>query len=309
MTIDICPICKSADIEILADYRGIHKTFSGLKRVQCRTCGMNFTSPLPAESDLLAYNASYFDSAHGGKTLSIVATSFFAGIARLRAAHLKRYLDKLKIMTSSVLEIGPGPGFFARIWLEENLKTRYMAIETDSSCYSSLREIGVELVGTSSTTNKGEACNLVVMSHVLEHVSDPEKFIRTYTKTLCKGGVLFIEVPCRDWEHKSLDEPHLLFFDKGPMCHLLNRLGFEDIEVTYHGRKIEDLRKDYFIRAKLLAIRSRLISYGVVKPFARARPGMESLINPLERAAVAPFKAHYETVKPAWWLRAVARKK
>jgi len=139
-------VCESNDIEILADYRGIHKTFSGLKRVQCRTCGMNFTYPLPAESDLIAYNASYFGSAHGGKTQSIVAISFFSGIARLRAAQLKIYFVKLNIMVSSVLEIGPGSGYFAHNWLEENPKTRYMAIETDSSCHASLHELDVELV-------------------------------------------------------------------------------------------------------------------------------------------------------------------
>lgn len=304
-----CPICESNEIEILADYRGIHKTFSGLKRVICLTCGMNFTSPLPAESDLIAYNASYFESAHGGKPQSIVANSFFSGIARLRAAHIKRYMVMRNIMASSVLEIGPGSGFFARNWLEEYPGTRYKAIETDSSCHGFLHQLGVELVGIWGNKNNSEACNLVIMSHVLEHVSDPAHFIKVSTGSLCNGGVIFIEVPCRDWDHKSVDEPHLMFFDKGPMRHLLNRLGFEDIEVTYHGRQIEDLRRASLIRAKWMAVRSKLISSGIIKPFSSVRPGMETLNNPLERAVVAPFKAHCESNKPAWWLRAIARKK
>jgi SAM-dependent methyltransferase len=75
--------------------------------------------------------------------------------------------------------------------------------------------------------------DLVVMSHVLEHISDPIKFIQIATSGLRQGGALFIEVPCRDWEHKDLDEPHILFFDKRPLQLLLQRAGFNDIEVSY----------------------------------------------------------------------------
>jgi hypothetical protein len=58
----------------------------------------------------------------------------------------------------------------------------------------------------------------------------------------------------------------------------------------------------------LVQIRGKLISLGWVAPFAKKRLGMESLKDPLERAVVAPFKAHEESTEPAWWLRAVARK-
>jgi SAM-dependent methyltransferase len=150
--------------------------------------------------------------------------------------------------------------------------------------------------------------DLVVISHVLEHMSNPIEFLKNATQNLHKGGVLFIEVPCRDWEHKPIDEPHLLFFDKSPMQHLLKHLGFEDLQMSYHGQEIEQLRSAPVWRTKLMALRSKLITLGLVAPFARIRPGMEALSDPLERAAVAPFKAHRETQKPAWWLRAIARK-
>ena len=146
------------------------------------------------------------------------------------------------------------------------------------------------------------------MSHVLKHVSRPMEFLKYATRNLRKGGTLFIEVPCRDWEHKPIDEPHLLFFDKGPMQHLLRHLGFEDIQVSYHGQEIERLRTRSAWRGKAMAVRSKLIALGFVVPFARIMQGMEELTDPLERAAVAPFEAHCEKQKPAWWLRAVARK-
>jgi SAM-dependent methyltransferase len=269
---------------------------------------MVFAAPMPQDSAFEEYNASYFASAHGGQPRDPRAMAFFSGIARLRLVHIERYLSNRDIAVSSLLELGPGPGFFARNWLERHPETTYMAIETDTSCHDSLKDVGVHLVEVSAKQEDNMPVDLVVMSHVLEHVSNPIKFLTDATRNLRKDGALFIEVPCRDWEHKPIYEPHLLFFDKGPMHHLLSKLGFDDIQVSYHGQEIYRLRSASVWRSRLMVLRSKLIALGLIAPFARIRPGMEALTDPLERAAVAPFKAHRETQKPAWWLRAVARK-
>jgi len=303
-----CPVCGSADVEVEGSYRGKHIVFAGLTRTHCNLCDMFFATPMPQASALEEYNISYFSSAQGGHPRNPRAMAFFSGIARLRLAHLERYLGENSIALTSLIEVGPGPGFFARNWIERHPETTYMAIETDISCHDSLKDLGVYLVEDSAKPEDNMPVDLVVMSHVLEHVSNPVKFLTDATRDLRKGGAVFIEVPCRDWEHKPIDEPHLLFFDKGPMNHLLGKLGFEDIQLGYYGQEIEQLRSPSFLRNKLLALRSRLIAVGLIAPFARLRPGMEVLTDPLERAAVAPFKAHRETQEPAWWLRAIARK-
>jgi SAM-dependent methyltransferase len=307
--IEPCPVCGSADVEGRGSYRGTHPIFTGLKLAHCGSCGMVFATLMPSDKALDEYNASYFASAHGGQPKNSQATAFFSGIARLRLTYLERYLRTRNIAVSSVLEFGPGPGFFARNWLAKYPETAYKACETDTSCHPILQKMGICLCDASALTEDASTIDLIVMSHVLEHVSDPKLFINCATRNLRTGGALFIEVPCRDWEHKPIDEPHLLFFDKDPMHHLLKTSGFHDIQVSCYGQKIERLRSASRLRAGFLALRSRLIAVGLVAPFARIRPGMEALDNPLERAAVAPFKAHRETQKPAWWLRAVARKR
>lgn len=303
----ICPVCGGGDIELQGKYRGQHPAFAGMHRAHCHRCLMVFATPMPGQEILQQYNASYFNSAHGGKPQGAATLAFFSGIARLRLAHLERYLLSQQVSVSQVLEIGPGPGWFARCWLAQNPGRTYRAIETDSSCHSALREIGVQLIPAENATLEANPADLVVMTHVLEHVTDPAAFLLESTRRLRPGGVLFIEVPCRDWEHKQLDEPHLLFFDKGPMQLLLERIGFGQIRLSYHGQTIEHLRRSSRIRRGWNAIRNRLIARGVVAPFGRSGPGLEPL-TALERAAVRPFEAHRESVQPAWWLRAVARK-
>ena len=303
-----CPICHGVDIKVRGAYHGTHPTFSRLHRAHCNSCGMVFANPMPDDKALDEYNASYFANAHAGQPHGVVATAFFSGIARLRLSYVERYLHKYDIDVASLMEFGPGPGFFARNWLAKHPATAYLAIETDTSCHVPLQEMGIKLVDASALADKNTSIDLIVMSHVLEHVSNPAEFLKDATRNLRTGGAIFIEVPCRDWEHKSVDEPHLLFFDKEPMRQLLNRLDFDHVEVSYHGQEIDRLRSASKLRARLMALRSKLIALGLVAPFACIRPGMEMLTDPLERAMVAPFDAHCESAKPAWWLRAVARK-
>lgn len=302
-----CPICTSGDLEVQSAYRGLHSIFTGLQRSRCRSCGMVFASPMPGEIALEQYNSSYFSTAHGEQPRSASAVAFFSGIARLRLEYVQHYLVANNIAVLRLLELGPGTGFFARAWLEKFPGTEYLARETDTSCHASLQKLGVELTDGFSSDADSKAIDLVVMSHVLEHVPRPTNFLAEATRNLREGGALFIEVPCQDYKHKSLDEPHLLFFDKEPMQHLLRQAGFENIVMSYHGVPINQLRSPSKLRALWIAFRTRLISSGLVAPFARVRPGMEAL-DAIERAMVAPFEAHCEPSTPAWWLRAMATK-
>ena len=267
---------------------------------------------MPDAGALAAYNSGYFVNAHGGASSQPVVTAFHSAINRLRSAHVERFLEAHSISVSSVLEIGPGGGYFSRHWLKHHPGSTYYAIESDSSCHQKLVELGVRLVAGPEDLAGVPPVDLVVMSHVLEHVADPVAFLRAMTAHLRPGGVLFIEVPCRDWEHKEQDEPHLLFFDKAPMRRLLEDVGFGKIQATYHGEKIETLRRRQFERQPVRRIfdrvRSGLISRGIVAPLGWAR-GLGPVDTPLERAVVKPFAAHREQKTPSWWLRAVAIKR
>jgi len=265
---------------------------------------MVYATPMPPESALSEYNARYFSAAHAGKPSSLLALAFFSGIARLRLAFVRRFLARHQIVVNHVLEFGPGLGFFAKSWKELYPSSIYSVVETDSSCHKSLQALGAQIV---DAPNMGSS-DLVVMSHVLEHVSDPVAFLHSATLGLRQGGAVFIEVPCQDWKHKALDEPHVLFFEKKSMQLLLARLGFDDIQVSYYGQSIRSLCSRSWSHNKWMAIRGKLISLGVISPFSTMVAGLEPLICPMERAMVKPFLAHQESDEPAWWLRVVARK-
>lgn len=300
-----CPACKGIDIDIIRPYRNIHAIYAGMHLAKCRSCTLVFSTPMPSDDGLEEYNSSYFDSAHGGLQQSPVALAFFKGIANIRALHLKKFLIKNKIKAERILEIGPGHGFFAENWMKSTPGTKYYGAETDTSCHHSLKQLGVELVQTGESL---PATDVVVLSHVLEHISRPSEFLSEVTKNLRPGGVLFIEVPCQDWKHKSVDEPHLLFFEKHSMSSLLKNLNFSGIEVSYHGREIDSLQNESTFTKKLSSIRTKLMNMGIVAPFVKYEAGLDEVLSPLEMASINPFKPHIESVNPSWWLRALAIK-
>jgi hypothetical protein len=299
-----CPVCGNNSTKDIAIFRSQNPVFSGCSRATCSSCDMVYATPMPSESALSEYNARYFSSAHSGKPSSPLALAFFSGIARLRLAFVKRFLERHQIVVNHILEFGPGLGFFAKSWKELYPSSIYSVVETDSSCHKSLQALGAQIVDAPNISPS----DLVVMSHVLEHVPDPVAFMHSATRGLRQGGAVFIEVPCQDWKHKALDEPHVLFFEKKSIQLLLSRLGFDDIQVSYYGQSIRSLCSRSWLHNKLMGIRGKLIGIGLVSPFASMVAGLEPLSSPIERAIVKPFLAHQESDEPAWWLRVVARK-
>lgn len=304
-----CPVCSGNHIHLIRKFRGTHKVYLNMDLAYCNSCEMVFAFPMPSKMALDEYNSTFFHiNPNAGQPEDTFATSFYEGIARLRVEHIRNYVQKYGITVQSVLELGPGPGFFASIWLEKNPGTKYYAIETDQTCHLSLQQKGVTIVNSSACNN--ELVDMVVMSHVLEHVTEPKNFINNAVANLREGGLLFIEVPCRDWVHKSSDEPHLLFFDKKPMTMMLQNLGFGYIVVGYFGQKINALATRSYLGHKWRALKHKLIMLGILWPFSKTRKGTEVVANPLERAALSMYEAsNIESSEPSWWLRAFAIKK
>jgi SAM-dependent methyltransferase len=303
-----CPVCGAESAQFIAPYRARTAVFAGRVLVSCNACGLVYATPMPDPVALDAYNSTYFESAHGGAPTDTQVVAFHSAINGLRVEHVERYIARKRVTVATVLEIGAASGHFARRWLMRYPHAEYHAIESDSTCHEALRRAGVVLHQSAEALPERCEFDLVVMSHVLEHNCSPLSFIRETTGRLRVGGALFIEVPCSDWKFKREDEPHLLFFDKPSLEQLLRQCGFADISVTYHGPAIADTRAHSFFRRVLSALRARLIAHGLVQPFARVRPGLQAITDPLERAVIGPFLAHREQSAPSWWLRAVARK-
>jgi SAM-dependent methyltransferase len=284
--------------------------FSGLRLVLCSVCELVFVDPMPSAEQLYAYNRSYFKNAHDGLPTDRATMLFLSDIARLRLRHVRSYLTEWQLSPGSVLEIGPGRGSFCENYLAENPAIKYVVVESDGASQAHLRELGAEVFSNLEEMAQMERqFDLLIMSHVLEHVSTPLEFLRNAVGLLNPGGAIFIEVPCRDYEFKDVLEPHLLFFDKLSMQKMLDRLDLTDIRLSYHGKDINRLKRESVGWYKLaIKIHRLLRGIGFSSTLSVSSPELVLSGDPSIESAAMNLEAHLTKDEPASWLRALARK-
>jgi len=154
-------------------------------------------------------------------------------VRRLRAVERRRGIG-------SLLEVGPGSGAFLNYarsvgWQVVGIETSQYAAQQASARY------GLDIrCGTLGTVDLGgRQFDVVHMSHVLEHLSDPIASLHVVHGLLKPRGSLIIEVPhefgslqFRVLKAARLLKPyqvsctHILFFTPSTLCALLERTGF-----------------------------------------------------------------------------------
>lgn len=304
-----CPGCEGESLRALGAYLGAATPFLGLRLAECRSCELVFADPMPTVEDLEEYNRNYWMNAHdrGAVSTSAPLTAFNSGMAQVRVAFLLQIAREQDLRLDSVIELGPGEGEFARHFLREVRDGAYFVLESDVTLQAHLSTMGVTVLTESEfDALPTEAFAAVILSHVLEHVGDPRGLLAQTVRLLRPGGVLFIDVPCRDDVHKGLYEPHVLFFSQRSLTILLEQFELENVVVRHFGPTLRQLvgtasRARRFVNK----IRDVAVRHGVTLWLGR-RGSMPVVEGSLQRAMIRPFRPHLESEEPAWWLRGVA---
>ena len=300
-----CPLCNSKNTFFQSVYRNNHHFFSKKNIYGCKNCLLYFVNPKIEDSKLEEYNSSYHENAHQGHKRNKKLEAFFSGISKLRIEIIKKNSLFKENSCLKVLEIGPGPGAFAKEWLKIFPNSKYYAIESDEILHNQLKKIGIKIIN--NVDNKlNSFFDLIVISHVLEHVTYPLDFLKNYIKAMNKNGLIFLEVPCSDFMHKDIDEPHLLFFEKTPIKKMIKSLKLDLIKVGYYGTPIRKLNS-FKIRL-FKKIRSFLWKKNITYYHPQKDKLNKILNNKIETEALLNFDAHIEQDEPSWWLRVIAKK-
>lgn len=305
---EACALCGGNDVLRIRDYRATSETFRGLGIGQCRACGLVAASPMPNPEALVSYNATYWRSAHGRSSVASdrLAHAFQSGVAQVRCALLMEYASRNGVKPERVLEFGPGEGDLARRFIRANPGVEYALVESDTSLHSHLTSLGTSILDQSNRDALIGYFDCVILSHVLEHVASPSEILAEASRLLRGGGVLFIDVPCRDDLHKPTDEPHVIFFDRETLRRFVVQHPLVNVELRYFGIPIDELvKKKSFVAKVRERIRGGLIRRGLTHYFGRSA-GLEMVEMPLERAVIRPFAPQIEREQAAWWMRAFA---
>ncbi len=247
MTIQ-CLTCNHTGLQKVRPYRT--KTAHGRALFghtwlyECRQCGLVQTVPRPTLQQLADYYAvDYRNGCFAGADVANLAefpkdNLFYynrgQSIADLLSPHVPE-ADSLQI-----LDIGAGFGHILHALGERYPQAHRTAIEFSQVCVDHLRSLGIEVFtdpAEEALPRLGRRFDVVILSHVLEHLLEPRQMLQTIFDHLNPGGILYVEVPHipRDSLKKYIDsvwaprfeEPHITLFSPPVLRALLESTGFD----------------------------------------------------------------------------------
>jgi len=233
-----CPLCGGNSSEIICEKPMI---------LRCLFCRHGFR-PNPLESIVRGYSGP------------VSMPTFFE--AMMFARHHYDFIDKNVGFekVSSLLEIGPGDGALLRMIRRKHPRINLTGVEPSVELCRRLRKIP-ELKVVNSYIEEFttvQRFDLVIMSHILEHVEKPGNILTgIYADLLNPGGHLYIDVPNQDFElgnsgMTSLAPPgHLFFFNGISFPKLLSAAGFPRENIC--GVKYSTIPESYPARMEMIA--------------------------------------------------------
>jgi SAM-dependent methyltransferase len=158
--------------------------------VQCHECGMAYNRSILTENDYLNY---YRQNEHYVQALS-PGTGGFSAPERSRykmiLEQIKPYIDN---KDPFVVDFGCGKGGMLQ-WLASQHQWRSCGVEASSACRRFIKKHqGVPVY--SSLPEIREKADVIILSHVLEHLFAPKKILDELSKLCNKNAIIYVEVP------------------------------------------------------------------------------------------------------------------
>ena len=198
-----------------------------LTSIYCNTCGFMCYSPRPGKDDL---QAKYqYLSERGSVGVLSNPTPRALRLDHQRELFMNRMIARHhNVALQKVLDVGGGDGRLLRPFLKDNCGC-YL-VDFNAKSYPGVKRIG----STLNDLPSGSFFDILVCSHVLEHVSDPGEFLKQLRSLLTNNGVVYIEVPREIWQGipiKTDPVTHINFFTVNSLKHALLLNGLQPLSI------------------------------------------------------------------------------
>ncbi len=232
-----CPLCRSEKIDVFKkgtintetisaeDFKITDSTYGSVWDFsKCSSCSFVFSNPRMDEKSLIEFYSKIEDSEY---------TDEWEGREKNFRTIIKR-LEKIETGGKMLLDIGAASGIFVKLAIEKGYNAT--GIEPSTQLVNEANEkFGVKIIkGTIEDFEAREQYDIVTLLDLIEHVNDPESFLKKVSPLIKKGGVLVIVTPDinsiatrllgnRWWHYRTA---HINFFNINSITYLLEKFGF-----------------------------------------------------------------------------------
>ncbi len=227
-----CYICSNSQFHLIneIDRYGFYYP-TGL----CKRCGNVQQTKYYDEQVISDFYSNYYRKIYSNDPPEVLFRYQRLG----RGKVIYDFVSEIK-KTSSVLEVGCGAGGILSVFNDKGCETLGLDFDKRYLDYARKKNIKV-LNGSLEMLKKNQKFDLIIMSHVLEHIVNPLDFLENLVKHLKKEGILYLEVPSlelvRDggFEHDLLNywqNAHTIHFTVKSLNLLCNQVGLKSIKCT-----------------------------------------------------------------------------
>lgn len=223
-----CPVCGSeSSVPIYSkDYYTLNK---------CNECEIIYLTPV-----LKDINKIYLDD------VSSSTTSYYKLSEKTDTKVFQKRLETIEQYCSkeNLLDIGSNIGTFLKTAKMRGWKN-VLGIEPNSAAAEFSRKSSIPVLNDffnyKIAEKYSEAFSAVNMGDVIEHMEKPLEILNEVYKVLKPGGALMIITP--DFESRTArflqikPEEHIIYFTKGNIANLLNKAGFNILQIKSGTRK------------------------------------------------------------------------
>jgi 2-polyprenyl-3-methyl-5-hydroxy-6-metoxy-1,4-benzoquinol methylase len=250
-----CPACEGRQ-----SVRAFEKF--GFQFHTCRTCLTLYMNPRPSEALLADYYAHSENYAYWAKYIFPASES--SRREKIHKPWLERvlaYCDRYQVPRGTLVEVGAGFGTFAAVATESGKFQRVLVVEPTPEMAAACRARGVSVVPcrVEDVTHQIDGADVLAAFEVIEHLFDPGRFIRQCARLIKPGGLLVVSCPngqgfdiafLRE-RALAVDAEHVNLFNPESLSMLLERSGFELLEVSTPGRLDAEFVHDAAIKGEI----------------------------------------------------------
>jgi SAM-dependent methyltransferase len=232
-----CPVCGAADSVWITR----HLDFSRVGIYHCGSCTVLWSHPLPSQAQLAAYyEAGRYEIPPDTAPSAVEAEK--SAVAAGQVQFLEQTLSSVRGLAT--LEIGCSAGFLLERLQRQGARCTGVELDQNAVAYArDIRGLDVRHGDFVEATSGGRRYDLVVLSHVFEHLPDPRDALRRLSRSLNPGGSIFLELPhedlsvfrlkaARDYRYCS---SHLYFYGARALTHLATRCDLSIRSLAFCG--------------------------------------------------------------------------
>ncbi len=229
-----CPICSGTLLKTIQNKYKLDKFKKLFTLKKCLKCEHVFIINKPSNIELNKY---YKENFWDDKNKLPLASNWIDNL-KMRSGSYERFIRAKKQLNyiiyhkkldkkAKILDIGSG--FAPILYHFQKLKFRNLyALELDTRICKYIEKQGVNSINMSleKLALTKEKFDLIILSHTLEHISDPNSFIESINKISQYNTTLFIEVPYLDFLEPYNENMHLHFFSQKSLKSVVNKIRF-----------------------------------------------------------------------------------